>query len=100
MELALYHRELGYYASSARRSGASGDFFTNVDAGPLFGEMIAEQMADMWRVLRLAGASRFDLVEAGAGTGRLARDLLDAAARHHPDLYDNLRVTLVERSAP
>jgi len=98
MELALYHPELGYYASAERRSGAGGDFFTSVDAGPLFGEMIAEQMAEMWRALESAGATHFDLVEAGAGSGRLTRDVLDAAARLHPALYERLRVTLVERS--
>ena len=99
MELALYHPELGYYASAVRRSGAEGDFFTSVDAGPLFGEMIAAQMAEMWRVLEQAGAAHFDLVEAGAGSGRLTRDILDAAADRHPELYERLRVTLVERSA-
>ena len=52
MELALYHPELGYYGSAVRRSGAAGDFFTSVDAGPLFGEMIAAQM-----VPKLIGAT-------------------------------------------
>jgi SAM-dependent MidA family methyltransferase len=52
----------------------------------------------MWRVLHAHGAGAFDLVEAGAGNGRLARDVLDAAVRHHPDFYANVRLTLVERS--
>jgi SAM-dependent MidA family methyltransferase len=99
MELALYHPAHGYYSRAAQRSGRAGDFFTSVDVGPLFGEMIAEQLDEMWGVLRALGASRFDLVEAGAGNGRLSRDILDAAARRHQDLYEHLRVTLVERSA-
>ena len=66
--------------------------------GPVFGELIAVQLAEMWTVLSGAGATRFDLVEAGAGNGRLARDILDAASRHHPDFYDTIRLTLVERS--
>jgi SAM-dependent MidA family methyltransferase len=98
MELALYHPELGYYSRAAQRSGRDGDFFTSVDVGPLFGELIAAQLDEMWRVLRAGGAGAFDLVEAGAGNGRLARDVLDAAARHHPDFYANVRLTLVERS--
>jgi SAM-dependent MidA family methyltransferase len=95
MELALYHPEHGYYSRAARRSGRDGDFFTSVDVGPLFGELIAAQLDEMWYVL---GAGAFELVEAGAGNGRLARDVLDAAARHHPDFYANVRLTLVERS--
>ena len=99
MELALYHREHGYYTAAPQRSGRSGDFYTSVDVGPMFGELIAVQLAEMWRLLRAAGATYFDLVEAGAGNGRLARDILDAASRYHPDFYENLRLTLVERSA-
>jgi SAM-dependent MidA family methyltransferase len=52
----------------------------------------------MWSLLRERGARRFDLVEAGAGDGRLTRDILFAAARNQPELYDRLAVTLVERS--
>lgn len=99
MDLALYHPDCGYYARAARRSGRAGDFFTSVDVGPLFGEAIARQIDEMWRELRNRGAPGLHLVEAGAGDGRLARDILDAARRHHPDLYAHLRVTLVERSA-
>lgn len=96
MEVALYHPEHGYYARAAQRSGRGGDFFTSVDVSPLFGELIAVQLEEMWRLL---GAGAFDLVEAGAGNGRLANDVLDAAARHFPAFYNNLRLTLVERSA-
>ena len=98
MELALYHPDHGYYSSAIQRSGRTGDFYTSVDVGPIFGELIAVQLAEMWTVLSGAGASRFDLVEAGAGSGRLARDILDAASRDHPDFYDTIRLTLVERS--
>jgi SAM-dependent MidA family methyltransferase len=99
MDLALYHPEYGYYSRAAQRSGRDGDFLTNVDVGPLFGELIAVELDEMWRVLQAQGPTAFDLVEAGAGNGRLARDVLDAAAGHHPDFYANLRLTLIERSA-
>ena len=98
MELALYHPVHGYYTSASRRSGREGDFFTNVDVGPLFGEILAAQVAELWPSLRDDGAEAFHLVEAGAGDGRLARDILDAAQREHPLFYDALRVTLVDRS--
>ncbi len=99
MELALYHPEHGYYSTAAQRSGRNGDFFTSVDVGPLFGELVAAALVEMWEALGAHGEKTFDLVEAGAGNGRLARDVLDAAARCHPEFYAALRVTLVERSA-
>lgn len=98
MDLALYHPELGYYATVSRRSGRTGDFFTSVDVGPLLGEMIAVQLAEMWAILKSSGADRFELVEAGAGDGRLARDILDAVSRTCPDLSEHLHITLVDRS--
>ncbi len=98
MERALYDPRHGYYARSAQRSGRAGDFLTSVDAGPLFGEMLAVQFAEMWRVLAAGGAPCFDLVEAGAGNGRLSRDVLDAAARDDPAFYGALTIRLVERS--
>ena len=98
-ELALYHPGLGYYARAERRSGRAGDFFTSVDLGPLFGALLASQLAEMWRLLRAASpAARFDLVEAAAGDGRLARDVLDAAAAEDPAFYDAVDLHLVERS--
>src|SRR4029079_14518155 len=51
MELALYHPEHGYYSTAPQRSGKHGDFFTSVDVGPLFGELIAVQLEEMWRLL-------------------------------------------------
>jgi SAM-dependent MidA family methyltransferase len=106
VDVALYHETLGYYARAVQRSGHEGDFFTSVDLGPLFGELLASQFAEMHMALRdFSGsgerepdAPRFDLVEAGAGNGRLARDVLDAAERHHPEFYRAVRLHLVERS--
>jgi SAM-dependent MidA family methyltransferase len=98
-EIALYHPHLGYYTRADQRSGRTGDFFTSVDLGPLFGALLALQLAEMWRVLRATSApARFDLVEAAAGNGRLARDVLDAAAAEDPGFYDAIDLHLVERS--
>jgi SAM-dependent MidA family methyltransferase len=99
MDLALYHPELGYYARAARRSGRAGDFFTSVDDGPVFGELLAVQIAELAALLGGASSSRVDLVEAGAGNGRLASDILRAVGQRDPQLLDRLNVTLVEASA-
>jgi SAM-dependent MidA family methyltransferase len=115
MELALYEPELGYYARASRRSGRAGDFFTSVDVGPLFGELLEIQLAEMGRLtaeaaehaepselsaLSARSAVRaFDLVEAGAGDGRLSSDILRAAKRRDPAFYESLRLHLVDASA-
>ena len=57
MELALYDREAGYYASGRARIGKHGDFFTNVSVGPVFGEILASQFREMWSRLASPRAS-------------------------------------------
>lgn len=107
MDLALYDSRVGYYARAAQRSGRAGDFFTSVDVGPMFGELLAVQLAEMADILKSEGSepsdfrlptSDFDLVEAGAGNGRLSADILRAANRHHPAFYGRVRLHLVETS--
>ena len=51
MDLALYDSRFGYYARAARRTGRAGDFFTSVDVGPLFGELLEVQIAEMAGIL-------------------------------------------------
>ena len=95
MELALYHPTLGYYTRASKRTGRAGDFYTSVDVGPQFGALLAAQLDEMRR--QLASPS-FDLVEVAAGNGQLSRDILDASAARYPELYESLRVNLVETS--
>jgi SAM-dependent MidA family methyltransferase len=102
MELALYQPGLGYYDRAPQRSGRAGDFFTSVDVGPLFGELLEVQLAELARILNsglpLPG-STFDLVEAGAGNGRLSADILRAARQRDPGFYESIQLHLVETSA-
>jgi SAM-dependent MidA family methyltransferase len=104
MDVALYDPDLGYYARTAQRSGRAGDFFTSVDIGPLFGELLETQIAEMAGVLEARSPkpeaqSPFDLVEAGAGNGRLSADILRAASRRDPRFYERIRLHLSEASA-
>ena len=100
MELALYHPELGYYARAGQRSGRAGDFFTSVDVGPIFGELLAAQIAEMAAVLQTSDfrLQTFDLVEAGAGNGRLSADILRALQRDRAATFERVRLHLVEAS--
>src|SRR6476660_7133471 len=100
MDLALYDPGFGYYARAAQRSGRAGDFFTSVDVGPLFGQLLEIQLEEMTRMLNSGfGIQHADLVEAGAGNGRLSADILRAARRRDPGFYDAIRLHLVEASA-
>jgi SAM-dependent MidA family methyltransferase len=99
MDLALYHPTLGYYARVVQRSGRAGDFVTSVDVGPLFGQLLAAQIAEMVGLLRVQDADApYDLVEAGAGNGRLAADLLRGLRALNPRTYAATRLHLVETS--
>jgi SAM-dependent MidA family methyltransferase len=72
MELALYAPGLGYYTGGARKFGREGDFVTAPELSPLFGQCVARQAAE---VLALSGGG--DILELGAGSGRLAADVLE-----------------------
>jgi len=74
MELALYHSDLGYYASGQAAIGRKGDFYTNVSVGSAFGHVLAGQFAEMWE--RLGSPAEFTIVEQGAHDGQLASDIL------------------------
>ena len=74
MELALYAPRLGYYSGGSAKLGARGDFTTAPEMTPLFGSAVARTAA------AIMGQSAPHLLEFGAGTGKLARDVLDALA--------------------
>jgi SAM-dependent MidA family methyltransferase len=115
MDLALYDSEFGYYARAAQRSGRAGDFFTSVDVGPVFGELLEVQLAEMATltaehaehaeqdpgsaISAPSAVPSFDLVEVGAGNGRLSADILRAARTRDPAFFESIRLHLVETSA-
>lgn len=70
MELALYAPGMGYYSGGAHKFGAPGDFVTAPEISPLFGRALAAQAAEILR------GSAPMLLEAGAGSGALAAQLL------------------------
>jgi len=90
----LYHPVHGYYSQPEARRFA--DYYTSVDVHPVFGRLVARQFAQMWEQLGCPG--EFWLVEAAAGTGRLAGHILDFARVKLPDFYQALRYFAVERS--
>ncbi len=71
MELALYAPGLGYYSGGAAKLGKDGDFTTAPEITPLFGQTLAQVVA------AVLDQTTAQIVEFGAGTGKLARDLLN-----------------------
>ncbi|XYJ10858.1 class I SAM-dependent methyltransferase [Telluria sp. B2] len=74
MELALYAPRLGYYSGGAAKLGSDGDFTTAPEITSLFGAALARAAA------AIIAQSAPNIIEFGAGTGKLARDVLTALA--------------------
>ncbi|MBA2547409.1 MAG: class I SAM-dependent methyltransferase, partial [Burkholderiaceae bacterium] len=77
LQRVLYEPQLGYYASGTRKFGkasAGGDFVTAPEISPLFAQALAEQLTQLFQQVPAR------IVEFGAGSGVLARDLLAALA--------------------
>ncbi|MFK3616069.1 class I SAM-dependent methyltransferase [Coxiella burnetii] len=71
MQLALYAPGLGYYSAGSRKFGAAGDFVTAPEISSLFSQCVARQCQQI--LIDLNGG---DILELGAGSGRMAADIL------------------------
>ncbi len=93
MHMALYTPSLGYYSGGLQKFGDSkrggGDFVTAPEISPLFARALAMQVA------QILAATNGDVLELGAGTGKLAADLLLALAESEqlPQQYCILEVS-------
>src|SRR6266545_1881877 len=92
MEWALYDPDAGFYARLP--VGEKGHFVTSPHLSPVFGRLVARQVAEFWELLDRPAP--FDVVEVGAGDGTMAHQILGAL----PDEVTQLvRFRAVERSA-
>ncbi len=89
MELALYAPGMGYYSAGARKFGEAGDFVTAPEISSLFGRTLARQLAEIMAL------SAPYIMELGAGSGKLAVDILSELERQNslPERYDILEVS-------
>lgn len=106
MRMALYEPGLGYYNAGAAKLGAAGDFTTGPEQGDWLAAALAPFLARQLEALRST-----QLLELGAGTGKLAADLLDHFAARgcadvtysilepSPDLRQRQQARLAKRSA-
>ena len=86
MALALYAPGMGYYSGGAHKFGAAGDFVTAPEISPVFSQTLGAQVA---QILALSAPQ---MIEVGAGSGRLAADLLLELERRNslPEHYSIL----------
>ncbi len=89
MELALYAPGLGYYTAGAHKFGEAGDFITAPELSPLFGRTLARQVAEI-----MANSTQH-ILELGAGSGKLAADMLGELEQlgSLPERYSILEVS-------
>lgn len=89
MELALYAPGLGYYSARTSKFGATGDFVTAPEISSLFGRTVARQLAEVMSL------SAPHILELGAGSGKLALDILSELERlkQLPASYSVLEVS-------
>ncbi len=99
MEAALYHPEHGYYCRAGATTGRAGDFYTSADVHPAFGRLLARQIAEIADRTDPGAAGPFEVIEAGPGSGRMARDIIEGLHSERPDLARRTVYTLVEISA-
>jgi SAM-dependent MidA family methyltransferase len=90
MEMALYSPGLGYYSAGLQKFGAGGDFVTSPQLGNVFAGCIAAQIVQV-----SAELGEYDIIEAGAGSGILAADILTILENTQPPA----RYLILERSA-
>jgi SAM-dependent MidA family methyltransferase len=79
MDLALYEPGLGYYSAGASKFGVEGDFVTAPEISSLFSICLARQCRQI-----LTESPDGVILELGAGTGRMAADILRALQRDGP----------------
>lgn len=89
MELVLYAPGLGYYSGGAAKLGKDGDFTTAPEITPLFGATLAHVAAG------LMAQTGLQILEFGAGTGKLAYDILTELAEIGVSIH---RYSIVELS--
>lgn len=92
----LYHPKFGYYSSEKVKIGQKGDFFTASSLGSDFGELIGEQIKQIWEILDYP--KPFYFLEMGAGTGIFAKDILTYLEQKYPDFFASLNYLIVETS--
>lgn len=71
MQICLYASEVGYYESGEPIFGAAGDFTTSPETSNYFAKAFANHIQQLANII-----GSYSIIEVGAGSGKLASDLL------------------------
>jgi len=96
MEVALYHPNGGYYTQD-RQDPAHRDYYTSPSAHPAFSALVAVQLEIMWKALDCPVP--FYVVEMGAGSGLMARDIVGYARQHLSPFAQSMRYFTVDKAS-
>ncbi len=90
MHEALYAPGLGYYSAGSAKFGVDGDFVTAPEVSAVFGKVLARQIAEVLRTIKHGS-----ILEFGAGSGKLAVDVLTALEKMNtlPATYEIVEVS-------
>jgi SAM-dependent MidA family methyltransferase len=93
MEMALYYQNLGYY-EKPNPFGVTGSYYTSVNASASFGRSVARSFKYFCEHLNIMPF----ILEVGAGSGYLAKDVLDYFKKIDDKLYKNIKYYIAEKS--
>lgn len=92
MRLALFSQKGGYYYSN--KNANQRDYFTSPLSHPVFGALISIQLKEVWDIM--GKPKKFPIIELGAGSGVLSRDIVRFISKNEPKFFEAIRYFSVD----
>ncbi|MQF98839.1 MAG: hypothetical protein FI729_04880 [SAR202 cluster bacterium] len=92
MGLALFSKKGGYYYSN--KNFHQRDYFTSPLSHPVFGALISVQLKEVWDIM--GKPKKFPVIELGAGSGVLGRDIVRFISKNEPRFFESIRYFSVD----
>lgn len=93
MNFCLYHPKYGYYRQTLPPIGKTGDYYTSPCVHKIFGYIIAKHLLE---ILDLIIEKDTYIIEAGAGSGYLLRDIGEFFSSRKQDILNKLDIIIIE----
>lgn len=93
MNFCLYHPKYGYYRQTLPPIGKTGDYYTSPCVHKIFGYIIAKHLIE---ILDLIIEKETYIIEAGAGSGYLLRDIGEFFSSRKQDILNKLNIIIIE----